>query len=82
MKSREIQEMLQTESIPPKFMHVLLAMNERLEQNNKQLLELATMFDQMVDTINNFMQVASNMKGALDSMQQIDPDDGAGDVTQ
>ena len=81
MKARDVRDRLQHISIPPQVMYVLEALAERQEQNNKQLLELATMFDMMTETIQNMVAISTNMKDALDTMRQIDPDDGGPPVT-
>ena len=81
MKARDVRDRLSKVDMPPQVMYVLEALAERQEQNNKQLLELATMFDMMTSTLQNMMVIASNMKGALESMRQIDPNDDGPPVT-
>lgn len=72
MKTREIKSILAARGFEKGTLHVLETINEEVQQNARDMKELAHMFDKMVDSMDGMMTVAGNMKDHLDKMRQKD----------
>jgi len=80
MKAREVRERL-SGKVEPEVSHVLEALAESLSVQKEQLLQLATMYDGLLNMNAQVVEVATNMKGALDQMKSIEGDEVKGPTT-
>lgn len=76
MKTREIRERLMTMGFERGAAYCLEAINEELLQTRRDIRELASYFDKMVDSMDGMMAVASNMKAVLDKNKMDEEDLG------
>jgi hypothetical protein len=67
MRGRDVRQKLQ-HKIDPDLCHVLETLAEINHTNVLAIAELATMFNQMVDTMQNFANIAENMKTRTDQL--------------
>lgn len=67
MKTKEIREYIKAKGFERGAVYVLEAMNEELQQTRRDLRELATYFDKIVDMTTGMVQVAGEMKRVLDA---------------
>lgn len=82
MRARDVEFMLRGK-VDPTLLDVLCKIAEINHVNMKAISEQATMLDQMVDMLQNFTDVAHNMKDRTDQMaramgQSLDDDEGDG----
>lgn len=70
MKTREIRDYIASMGFERGTVHVLESLNEAINQNARDMKELAHMFDKMVDSMDGMMTVAGAMKDKLAHMQQ------------
>lgn len=66
MKTREIREHIQSRGFERGVVYVLEAQNEMLIQTRRDLNELASYFDKMVDSLDGITIVAERMKDVID----------------
>lgn len=82
MKAREVRERLANPAkCEPEVLYVLESLAEQLSVTKQQMLMQAQMLDQQLDQMNNVLQVAGNMKSALDQMRSINGDEGTDPTT-
>lgn len=69
MKNAEIQMNLR-DVLDKKVIHVLQHFNAEIKQTQHALAEMATMLDQMTNTLNSLVNVASNMRTAKQALDK------------
>lgn len=74
VKAREIREMLQGK-VDPGVIQFMCAMAEDNMALSQQLMELAQMFDKMVEMTQGIIGAVGHAKGAIEKMQGINPAD-------
>ena len=79
MKTREIKTLITNMGYERGSVHVLEALNEKINQQSRDLKELAHMFDKMIDSMDGMMTVAGRMKETIDKFgaEQAEEDLGA-----
>lgn len=79
LRARDVRQRLAVRNVDPEVMDILEKLAELNHHNYKSLMELASMFDQMIDSMNGVLQVAENMKNRTDQMARaMEPDEGEG----
>lgn len=83
MRGRDVFQRLNGK-VDPNLLAVLTHQAEIVHTTVKAVAELATMFDQMVDTMQSFGDVAENMKNAAEQLRrgtqaEVDGDEAARD---
>lgn len=79
LRARDVAFLLQSVDLHPTAKQLLAKLAENQHYQNSQLVQLAQMFDQMIDTMQSFASVAENMKD--EAMQykrklgEVDSDD-------
>lgn len=76
MKTREIRERLTSMGYERGTLYVLEALNEMQLQTQRDIRELASYFDKMVDSFNGITTVAERMKDIIDKGTQKEEDLG------
>lgn len=66
LRARDVDFMLKGVDVHPTIKRVLCAVAERNHQTMKAVAELAVMFDKMIDNMQQFSEVAQNMKQMTD----------------
>lgn len=66
MRGRDVQARLMGRNMDPVVVDILVQQAEINHTNTLAVAELATMFDQMVNTMQGFGEVAENMKNRTD----------------
>jgi hypothetical protein len=79
LRARDVERRLRTSGaeLHPAVMSVIAELAERTFHNDKALMELAVMFDQMIDTMHGFGNVAENMKKTINRFQRDNQDEEA-----
>lgn len=79
LRARDVAFLLQSVDLHPTVKQLLAKLAENQHYQNSQLVQLANMFDQMIDVMNGMTQVAENMKDTTDKMKrklgEVDSDD-------
>lgn len=70
MKAREIRERLK-DYADPRIVHILCGLAEDANVMRQQIFEMAQQMDQHLNILQNFTQIAENMKSTVDSMKAI-----------
>lgn len=68
MRGRDVRDKLMSRNIDPVAREVIAQIAEINHTNTKAIAELATMQDKLVDLIQQFSDVAENMKTRTDQM--------------
>lgn len=71
LKARDVEFMLKGVDIHPTVKGLLCKLAETQHYNNSQLVQLAQMFDQMINTMNGIVRIAENMKGRTDELKKM-----------
>jgi hypothetical protein len=74
MKAREVRELLRGK-IDPAVSSVIEALAEDISVQKEQLLQLATMYDGIINMNAQIVDIAGNMRGALDQMKSVEGDE-------
>lgn len=82
MKTKEIREILTRMGYERGAAYILESQNEMLLQTRKDLTELATYFDKMVDSFNGVIAVAGRMKETIERFDKQTEQDGLGESTE
>jgi hypothetical protein len=80
LKAREVRERLQGR-VDPQVSYCIEALAEQQHVMSQKLVELAGMFDQLVNLMDGMTQIAANMKSAVDTLSKKDSVDDVGDAT-
>ena len=80
MKAREVRELLRGK-IDPAVSSVIEALAEDISVQKEQLLQLATMYDGIINMNAQIVDIAGNMRGALDQMKSVEGDEVDGPTT-
>jgi hypothetical protein len=65
MRGRDVRFLLQNRNVDPQVIHVIAKLAEINHANTLAIAEIATMFNQMIDTMHGFSQVAENMRDKI-----------------
>lgn len=76
MKTREIRDRVRAMGFERGAVYCLEAINEELLQTRRDIKELATYFDKMVDSMSGMMTVAERMKDMIDKNKMSEEDLG------
>lgn len=76
MKTREVREHIQSRGFERGVVYCLEAQNEMLIQTKRDLNELASYFDKMVDSLEGVVTVAERMKDVIDKSRLKEEDLG------
>lgn len=74
MKGREVIEILRNRGMEQGTAHILTHLVEMQNQQAKDLKELAMYFDKMMGSMDGMLNVAGNMKSALESLNSEKPE--------
>lgn len=76
MKTREIRDRVKSMGFERGAVYCLEAINEELLQTRRDIRELATYFDKLVDSMNGITTVAERMKDVIDKAKLSEEDLG------
>lgn len=76
MKTREIRDRVKSMGFERGVVYCLEAINEELLQTRRDIRELATYFDKMVDSMNGITTVAERMRDVIDKSRLAEEDLG------
>lgn len=68
LRGRDVRQRLMSENLSPNVKEILERIAEINHVNMKAIAELSTMFDQLVNLVQSFGDVAENMKNRTDQM--------------
>ena len=71
-KTREVEEVLTNAGLHPNVRMIILEQNERLRVSHQQIMQLASMFDTMVDNYNTLVQKIGGLGANLDKLGVMD----------
>ena len=80
MKARDVRATC-TGKADPAIVTAMIAIAEALQVQKEQLLQLATMYDGLINMNAQIVDIASNMKGALSQMESTAGDEVDGPTT-
>lgn len=81
LRARDVEFELRGADVSPEVRSILYRLAEINHVNTKAVAELATMFDQMIDTMSGITTVAENMKIATERLNKRGQADVDHDVT-
>lgn len=70
MRTREIRDRFKSMGVERATLYCLEAINEELLQTRRDLQELATYFDKMVESFDGVVNVAARMKETIEKNEQ------------
>lgn len=83
IKARDIRIIIQQKGMEVGVIHILEGITEQQLAQKAEILALAKMFAEMINTMQNVVGVAGHMKDAVDKLRgAAEDEDGLGESTQ